>query len=340
MKIGLTYDLREDYLNAGFSLEETAELDKPETIDSIAAAIRSAGHTAEKIGGLQPLMSKLLKGKRWDLVFNIAEGLYGLARESTIPCLLDAYKIPYVFSDSVTLATCLHKGFTKRIIHELNIPTAPFGVISNINELDLVLQKNKRLVFPLFIKPVAEGTGKGINAKSIIHDIGTLKKTCTRLIRTFKQPVLIETYLPGREFTVGMIGTGENARVLGAMEIHFNAQAKNNIYSFDNKATYEDKIEYTLLKEKSLLKKIEAVCLASWRGLNCRDAGRIDIRCDQKGQPNFIEVNPLAGLHPVDSDLIILCRMLDVPHERLIQMILASAIKRTEKDGGLRKKTS
>lgn len=324
MKVGLTYDLREDYLNNGFSLEETAEFDKIETIEAIEQSLQKLGHEPERIGHSQSLMQKLSSGQRWDLVFNIAEGMYGLGREALIPCLLDSYQIPYTFSNPAVLSVCLHKGLTKRIVQNLNVPTADFTVVHDQKELEAVTLAP----YPLFIKPVSEGTGKGISEQSIIQNKEQLLTHGSYLLKTFRQPILVETYLPGDEYTVGIVGSGEDAKVVGIMSVIFTDKAHGKIYSYKNKAEYEDRVNYKSLEDVALYKQIEQVCLKAWRGLGCVDAGRIDVRLNAEGVPCFIEVNPLAGLHPVDSDLVILSRLQGLDYSYLIEQIVNSALKR------------
>ncbi len=164
MKIGLTYDLRSDYLNQGYSSEETAEFDKESTIEGIEQAIHHAGFKTERIGHVQSLMKALLENKRWDLVFNIAEGLYGEGRESLVPALLDAYKIPYVFSGPVTLGIALNKAFAKQVVRDSGVNTPAFHVVSQLSDITDI-----RLEYPLFAKPISEGTGKGIDSASVIN---------------------------------------------------------------------------------------------------------------------------------------------------------------------------
>ena len=164
MKIGLTYDLRTDYLNDGYSLEETAEFDKESTIEGIEQAIHNSGHHTERIGNSKSLMKQLLSGQRWDMVFNIAEGLYGEGRESLVPALLENFKIPYVFSGPVTLGISLNKAFAKQIIRDSNINTPDFFVVTRVEDVDRI-----HLDYPLFAKPISEGTGKGIDSKSKVN---------------------------------------------------------------------------------------------------------------------------------------------------------------------------
>ncbi len=320
--IGLTYDLRDDYLREGYSLEETAEFDKPDTIEAIEAVILKNGHTTNRIGHIQALTRRLAAGDRWDLVFNIAEGLHGFGREAQVPALLDAYKIPYTFSDALGQSLTLHKGMTKHVVRDLGIPTPDFAVISDPEDIDRI-----SLPYPLFAKPVAEGTGKGITALSKIDNSKDLRNICTSLLHTFSQPVLVETYLPGREFTVGIVGTGKEARAIGAMEVILNPNAEQHAYSYDNKEHYENLVRYAAVNDEEA-RQAMAISLAAWRGLGLKDGGRIDLRSNACGLPHFIEVNSLAGLNPVRSDLPILCRLVGMHYDQLITDILHSAFRR------------
>ena len=325
MKIGMTYDLRQDYIDAGYGEEETAEFDSPVTINGIEAALRANGHEPVRIGNIMSLIAKLHAGERWDLVFNIAEGLYGIAREAQVPALLDAYKIPYTFSDPLVLALTLHKGMTKRIIRDLGLLTPAFALVEK--EEDVL---GIDMPFPLFAKPVAEGTGKGITARSKSSNRRELTDVCAELLATYKQPVLVETFLPGREFTVGVLGTGRDARTIGTLEVIFNKNAETDAYTFVNKEECDDRVNYRLLTGP-LNDKVEELVLASWRGLGCRDGGRIDVRCDADGEPNFIEVNPLAGLNPAPLGSAHDLGMAGKKFDDLIGEIVASCRKRIGK---------
>lgn len=321
MNIGLTYDLRSEYLKQGYSMEETAEFDKESTIEGLEQAIRHAGHTTERIGNAQSLMRALLDGKRWDMVFNIAEGLYGAGRESLVPALLDAYKIPYVFSGPATMACSLNKAFAKRIVRDSGVNTPPFYVVSAPEDIRRV-----SLNYPLFAKPLLEGTGKGIDKNSVIQTEEELEAVCRNLLENFDQPVLVEEFLPGREFTVGVLGSGRSAYVPGAMEIVYKKKG-THVYSYENKENFEDVVEYAAV-EGDMLEACKELALTSWRALNCRDGGRVDMKIDRFGKMSFIEVNPLAGLNPVISDLPILCGLNGVSYQEIINEMLRSAIKR------------
>ena len=321
----MTYDLRDDYLKDGYSLEETAEFDLPDTIAAIEKVILDNGFQADRIGNIKSLARRLVAGHRWDLVFNIAEGIHGFGREAQVPALLEAYNIPYTFSDPLGNAVTLHKGFTKQIIRSLGVPTPDFVLVNNIKEID-----NVNLSFPLFAKPVAEGTGKGINSLSKIDSRQNLQKVCKHLLKTFGQPVLVETYLPGREFTVGILGTGKDARPLGVLEVILKPDAEENAYSYENKEHYDILVDYILVKDDEAREAMD-FSLAAWRGLNLKDAGRIDLRSDARGIPHFMEVNSLAGLNPIRSDLPILCRKIGMSYHQLISGIIKSALKRAKR---------
>ena len=324
MKIGITYDLREDYLIEGYSEEETAEFDRAETIEAIDQTLQELGYRTDRIGHLKSLTRRLAAGDRWDLVFNIAEGLRGFGREAQIPALLDAYDIPYTFSDPLVLALTLHKGMTKHVIRDMGIPTPDFAIIEKEDQITGIC-----LSYPLFAKPVAEGTGKGITAASKINTEKELVEVCRMLLTVFKQPVLVETFLPGREFTVGIIGTGKDAIATDTMEVCLKAQAEPDVYSYINKENCEELVEYRLVYDEEA-QQVRETALSAWRGLGCRDAGRMDLRSDRSGRPNFMEVNPLAGLHPQHSDLPIIFSLMGRTFHQLIDRIMHSALKRVQ----------
>ena len=322
LKIGITYDLRDDYLREGYGLEETAEFDLPDTIEAIEKVILDNGFQADRIGNVKALTRRLAADNRWDLVFNIAEGMYGFGREAQIPALLDAYNIPYTFSDPLGHSLSLHKGITKHVLRDLGIPTPDFAVVNSDAEIDKV-----NLPFPLFAKPVAEGTSKGITALSKITNREELYRNCKHILQTFKQPALIETYLPGREFTVGILGTGKDAKVLGVIEVILKPTAEQNAYSYENKEHYENLVQYVLVDDDES-KQAREIALKAWRYLDLKDAGRVDLRSDVHGAPHFMEVNSLAGLNPKRSDLPILCNLLGVSYHVLISSIIESALRR------------
>jgi D-alanine-D-alanine ligase len=323
MKVGITYDLREEYLREGYGEEDTVEFDSVETVAAIETSLRSLGHSTDRIGHVRSLARRLTQGERWDLVFNIAEGLRGFGREAQVPALLDAFDIPYTFSDPLVLSVALHKGMAKRIVRDLGIRTAEFFVVESLSDIGRV-----ELPFPLFIKPVAEGTSKGVSTASKVCNGTEMRSRCASLLERYQQPVLVEAFLPGREFTVGVIGTGTGARALGILEVLLQEEADPDIYTYANKKLYETRVRYELAEDQVASSAVESA-LAVWRGLGCRDGGRVDFRCNSGGMPHFIEVNPLAGLDPQHSDLVILARMKGLRYAELIERIVASALQRS-----------
>ena len=324
MTIGLTYDLRSDYRQEGYSEEETAEFDRESTIDAIEEALLQLGYQIDRIGHVRHLAGRLVGGDRWDMVFNICEGMYGIGREAQVPALLDAYRIPYTFSDALVLSLTLHKGMTKRVVRDGGIATPDFAIVENEKDIAFV-----RLPYPLFVKPCAEGTGKGINALSKVNNPEELYKVCAELLLRYPSGLLVEEFLPGREFTVGILGSGSEAYPAGIMEILYKKEDTNNIYSYQTKSDYLKAVEYKVPEEEISEKCID-LALRTWRLLGCRDGGRVDIRADRSGIPNFIEVNPLAGLDKVHSDLPILAYLHGYDFERIINEIMLSARKRAQ----------
>jgi len=322
INVGLTYDLKEDYLRLGYTNEQVAEFDSPETIEALDQAITSLGFEVTRIGNIFSLVHFLNAGNRCDLVFNICEGMFGIAREAQVPCLLDAYRIPYVFSEPDILNLTLDKGLTKLIIKQAGVLTSDFKVVSQLNELQDI-----DIPFPRFVKPVAEGTSKGIDGFSLVSDQKQLEESVEYLLKTFHQPVLVESFLPGREFTVGITGSGDDTKALGTLEIVLNEHAPHPIYSYSVKKDWEKYASYKIAVDPVALKCAE-MAVKVWKLIKGKDAGRVDFRLDSNGEPNFIEVNPLAGLNPTYSDLPILARLIGITYLQLISEIMNSAVKR------------
>ncbi len=322
MRIGVTYDLRSDYLAMGYSEEETAEFDSEITIAALCGALGELGFVPDEIGNVKSLTQRLAAGDRWDGVFNFCEGLRGVSREAQVPALLEAYDMPYVFSDPLTMALTLHKAMCKHVVRGHGVPTPDFVVIEKVTDV-----ANVALAYPLFLKPVAEGSGKGVDADSKVENADALARCAARLLKKFAQPVLVERFLPGREFTVAITGTGNDAAVLGVSEIRRKANYVGDSYGFENKELWEDKVDIVGAPAAEARSAGE-VALAAWRCLRCRDGGRVDIRCDAQGAPNFIEVNPLAGLRPGYSDMCFIAEREGLSYRQLIGKIMDSFLRR------------
>ena len=319
MKVGLTYDLRSWYIDRGYSMDETAEFDKQETVEALANSLKLMGHETEPVGNIFQLVDALAAGKKWDIVFNIAEGLYGDGRESVVPAILDQYKIPYVFSGPVIMGLSLNKHLAKLVVAAAGVPVSPGYLVSELKDLDKC-----NLKYPLFVKPVSEGTGKGITEKSLVNTPVELEKMVSWILSEFDQSALVEEYLPGREFTVGIVGYGQEAHAIGGMEV----MTINNLpYSVEVKENYQNYCTYKPL-DADITDECKSVALKAWKALDAVDAGRIDLKADRNGNICFIEANPLAGLNPVHSDLPILARMYGIEYQTLLEMIMQAAVRR------------
>ena len=322
MRVALVYDLRDDYRALGLSEDEVAEFDSVETIDQLAGALEALGCEVTRVGRGQALAARLAAGTRYDLVFSIAEGVRGRSREAQVPALCELFDQPYLFSDPLTMAASLDKAVAKRLVRDAGVTTPAFAVAErNASEL------SDWRDFPAFVKPLAEGTGKGCEAASLVHTQAELQEAVSRVIERHRQPALVEQYLPGREFTVGIAGNGNDARVLGVCEIVLKSNAEANVYSLHNKERCEDLVIYAPADDDEA-RAAGTRALAAYHALQCRDAARIDFRSDAAGEPQFLEANPLAGLNPHHSDLPILAAQNGVKFVELIGMILDAGLAR------------
>jgi D-alanine-D-alanine ligase len=323
LHVGITCDLRSDYLRLGFSEEQVAEFDSDATVQFLEQALSELGHRCTRIGHAKALCERLVRGERWDLVFNICEGVAGRSREAQVPALLELYAVPYTFSDPLVCAVTLDKAVAKRVVQSYGVRTPAFAVVATAADVSRV-----KLAYPLFAKPIAEGTGKGVTPRSRLNSPAELADLCGELLARYRQPVLVEEYLPGREFTVGVLGTGCDARVIGTMEIAVRDPGNSGIYSFENKEKCEQLVRYAALEKGKLRTAVEKLARDAYLALECRDGGRVDVRLDSRGRPSFMEVNPLAGLHPHHSDLPMIATQEGMSYRDLIGQIVASACRR------------
>ena len=321
-RLGLTFDLKADHLARGATAEDASEFEDEETVVALEAAARALGWEVERIGHVQALVQALAAGRRWDLVYNMAEGLRGFGREAQVPALLEAYDIPFTGSDSMVLAIALHKGMAKHVVRGLGIPTPDFAVVETEAQAAAV-----DLPFPLFVKPVAEGSSKGVHETSRVSDRAALLAACAESVRRFRQPALVETYLPGRELTVSIVGTGARAEVVGVLEAM--QDLTDAVYSYEIKVDWVGRVRYQLV-DGPVGAVAKALALAAWRGLGCRDVGRVDLRGDAFGRLQFLELNPLPGQRPGVSDLCVTCDLLGIPYQDMVGRVIRSALERAE----------
>ncbi len=331
MKVGITYDLRNDYppyVNA--PPDYFAEFDTEENINYLATAIESLGHQVCRIGNVYKLVRFVADGGSADIVFNMAEGLWGRARESQVPAILEAYRIPYTGSDPLTLALCLDKALTKRLWQSAGLPTPEFCTVADMAELDQA--RDSLPVFPLFVKPAHEGASKGIGVESIVESDRELRARVEWVLAWYQQPALIEEFLPGREFTIGILGNGLQARVLGIGEIVLTSL--DRVYGFGQKERWEARVPHKLIavESTSLKSELAELALRAYRAVGCRDLGRLEIRLDKNDNPQLLEINPIVGLHPTHASLPIIATQAGISYEELIAEILEHAINRWSPD--------
>jgi D-alanine-D-alanine ligase len=295
MKIALVYNLKR--IKPNFKRDDEAEFDSQKTIQEIKNSLEKWGkHKAYLVEADENAYLKLKQLKnKIDLVFNIAEGKHGEAREAQIPAILEMLKIPYTGSGPLTLAICLDKALTKEILLYHKIPTSKFQLFLSENE-----PLNKQLKFPLFVKPNAEGSSKGIFFGSVFNNEKDLRKRIRFIIKKYKQGALVEEYLPGREFSVAILGNKGSEQIFPIMELDFSKNLKGLSFdSFESKHIWELPENFIVCPAKisfKLEKKIKDICLKTFRVLGCRDLARIDLRLDKNGVPNILEINPLPAI--------------------------------------------
>lgn len=324
LKVGLAFNLKRIKALHPDDDDREAEFDSRSTINSIVSAISSHGHEVVEIEAT-PEFPSIIGSMPLDLVFNIAEGIHGRNRESQVPAILELLGIPYVGSDPATLSICLDKVLAKKMVRQAGIATADFIVMRTGKE-----RLPKNISFPVIIKPIAEGSSKGVMGMNVVQDEESLRKLATELVSKYHQPVLVEEYLSGREFTVGLLGENR-PKVLPPMEILFNNKdEKYPVYAFEHKLDTNESISYQAPAriDRTLQKNLENVARNAFIALGCRDVARVDLRLDKKGRINFIECNPLPGLTPGWSDLCIIGEAAGIDYRTLIGEIMAPAIRR------------
>jgi D-alanine-D-alanine ligase len=322
LRVGFTFNMKRVDSKGGNDAE--AEYDPPETIDAIAGAVESLGYEVVKLEANSELPQRLVEAKV-DLVFNIAEGLSGRNREAQVPALCELVGIPYTGSDSATLALALDKALAKRILRQHSILTPEFQVMETGRE-----KLNAALKFPLIVKPNAEGSSKGIAASGVVDDEPALRAAVRELIERYRQPALVEEYISGREFTVGLLGD-KRPRVLPPMEICFKDVSKTRpVYDYEIKQEWEKHVYYECPAKLSPaeLRACERAARETFIALDCRDVARIDLRMNAAGQVYVLEVNPLPGLTPDYSDLVLISKAAGIEYRTLIAEILAGGLKR------------
>lgn len=329
--VGFTYDLKSEYLKEKFSLEDVVEFDTEQTIEEITSALTWAGYKVEQVGSFRNLLSQLSKGKSWDIVFNIAEGISGRNRESQVPLLLEYYKIPYTGSDALTMGICLDKVVSKKIVSYHNLPTPKFFVVSNIKELSKI--KEIDLSFPVMVKPSCEGSSKGLSKNAVVYDKQKLKEVCEEKLVKYKQPVLIEEFIYGKEFTVVVMGNKYSEKFpiksFPPVQIAVNGKTDLGEEFFTYERIENDETSYICpsAEPENLLSNLEKITSEIYKVLEVRDFGRIDFRVDYDNNIYFLECNPLPHLGKIDVFPLV-ANAVSMSYEEMISNIVKIALDR------------
>lgn len=323
----------------GAGTDTYSEWDSPETIEAIARALRLR-HEVIQLDCHPARLDEVVKtlgAERPDLCFNLAEGIGELSREAQIPALLDLLGLRYTASDVLTLASTLDKARTKEILHDHGVPTPAFEVISDPAEL--ASRRAELRGFPLIVKPLHEGSSKGIFERSVVSDPPALARQVHEVLDVYRQPALVEDYLPGREFTVALLGNGDRLEVLPIVEVVFDhlPPSSKHIYSHEAKWVWDtaNRPQETLRCPApvcpALQREIEDISRRAFHALRCRDWARIDVRLDASGRAHVLEINPLPGVLPnpdSHSCFPLAARTAGLTFDQLILRVVDEALRR------------
>lgn len=329
MKIALTYNLKEkdetkppDYFS---------EFDSQETISAIINVLQRKGHDVSAVNAGQLNLFDYFKKNKVDMVFNIAEGKSGKFRESEIPAILDYLNIPYTGSNTFSLALALNKALTKKILKAENIPTPRFQVFVKGNQ-----ELDEQLRFPLIVKPNCEGSAKGINASNVVETKEALFKKIKEIKDAYRQEVLVEEFIPGKELTVGILKNGRTT-VLPILEIDFASCVRSGEYFYSwRMKEFQGNMELGLVPtfhcparlDQQTEARVKEVALKTHQAVGCLDISRTDIRLGKDNIPYVLEINPLPGLNPKESNFPIMAYAAGIRYDELIDLILMSAYER------------
>jgi D-alanine-D-alanine ligase len=306
-RVALAFNLiRSEMMTSGeFPIDRIAELDSEETIAAIESALHAGGHETVRVEADNEMFEQL-RDSRPDVVFNIAEGLRGESRESVVPAMCEFLGIPYTGSGVLTTALCLDKARTKEVLVQHRIGTPRWQVFQRADD---DLDDNMR--FPMFVKPLHEGSSIGVSPASIVDDPASLRERVQFIVETYEQPALVERYVDGREFTVGLLGN-ETLEVLPIAELVFDERRGINLFDPDEPvAKMADEagaplpatpIRHTTVCpadiDTMLAERVRETARRAFRALGCRDWCRMDMRCGRDGELYVLDVNPIAGIDP------------------------------------------
>ena len=323
IEIGVAYDLRSELALDDGPDDRLEEYDSAETVEAVVAALEACGYRARRLGGGRALLRELFD-RPPDLVFNMAEGDGTRSREAHVPAACELLGIPYTHSDPLTLAATLDKSVAKQLVAAAGVATPRWQLVQ-VADAEIALD------FPVIAKPVAEGSSMGLRLSSRCDHEDELQPHLARLLRDYRQPVLVEEFCTGPELTVGVVGTGAASTSIGVMEIvPRDVPLERFVYSVEVKRASEQAVEYRSPPDRpaALLERVEETALAAYRALGCRDVARVDFRLDAAGEARFLEVNALPGLRPGWGDVVLLAERRGIGYDELIGTIVRLARER------------
>lgn len=327
LKIGLVYDLQEDYLDIGDKPKDFyAEFDAMSTVETLHKTIEELGFNVIKIGNLKNLAEKITSKKtEVDLIFNIAEGVYQRARQAQVPALLEAFCIPFVGSDALTHAVVTDKAVTKKLWKYDNLRTTNFLLISNLDEL-VESDVEEHIRFPAFVKPCYAGSSSGISEESLVSSFESMKHVCKKTIQYYQQPALVEPFLSGEEYTVGIVDKQRKPEVLGSLKQL--SQNPNGIRGSQEKKDYQKPEDFCApIDNQELQGQLAELALKAYNSVQCRDLARVDVRADSSGELFLMEINALVNLDVVSS-LNYMASLKGISYHDLIAQIINNTCER------------
>jgi D-alanine-D-alanine ligase len=335
LRIGIAFDLAPATRPPGAPDDRYEEFDKPETVAAIAAVLRDLGHEVTLLGDGRALLEKVLADPP-DLVWNIAEGEgIGRSREARVPGVLEMLGIPYTGSDPLTLALSLDKPLAKAVVGPVAVPKGlSFGPESAFEDVRDRVASGACGPGPWFVKPAFEGSSKGIRNRSLVDTPDLAAALCGELARMYQQTIMVEEFIAGDEVTVGLVGNGERLRILGVMRVRPKSGDPRFVYSIEVKRDWDERVEYEVPArlDPGVQHRVEQAAVSAYESLGCRDVARLDFRL-RDGVPYLLEANPLPGLAPDWSDLVILAKGVGLCHATLIGLILDAALARCGLNG-------
>lgn len=323
-KIGLTFDLKTDWKPEALDPNDiNAEWDPPEVIDRVVRALEAGGHSVQRIGNVQNLLSEI-NNLDVDIIMNLCEGVFGRNRESQVPMLLEMHNIPYIGADALTLGMTLDKFIAKKIFDAENIPTPRYFIAE---ENDDVEQLNT-IGYPLIVKTRHEGTSKGIHKDARVENLGQLKARVQYINETYHQAALVEEFISGTEFTIAVIGN-DPPEAMPVVQISIDGKLDLQDAFYSNERVYDNSVKYICPAEISdeLAKKLQALAIQVYKAVDCLDLGRVDFRVDKNGNIYVLEINPLPSLSEEDV-FEFFPKVIDSTYDETINRIVDFALKR------------